>query len=133
VQRTEDDHTGQVLDDWTIGRSARDTRRDLSACFAWKQVGLGFSTLPSRLAEVQRQVVHVSSSRRLRRVEVEDELVDVTGCVGPFYHKITVFYVLDLRANLVFSFLLETRGMELIVTPPIFIYIFYFRESELRT
>jgi hypothetical protein len=27
------------------GRSARDTRRDLAACFAWKQVWLGFPTL----------------------------------------------------------------------------------------
>jgi hypothetical protein len=27
------------------GRSARDTHRDLAACFAWKQVWLGFSSL----------------------------------------------------------------------------------------
>jgi hypothetical protein len=27
------------------GRSTRDTRRDLAACFTWKQVWLGFSTL----------------------------------------------------------------------------------------
>jgi hypothetical protein len=27
------------------GRLARDTRRDLAACFAWKQVRLGFSSL----------------------------------------------------------------------------------------
>jgi hypothetical protein len=27
------------------GRSARDTRRDLAACFVWKQVGLGFLSL----------------------------------------------------------------------------------------
>jgi hypothetical protein len=27
------------------GRSARDTRRDLAACFMWKQVWLGFSSL----------------------------------------------------------------------------------------
>jgi hypothetical protein len=25
---------------------ARDTHRDVAACFAWKQVGLGFSSLP---------------------------------------------------------------------------------------
>jgi hypothetical protein len=36
-------------------RSARDTRRDLVACFAWKQVRLGFPSLASRLAEGQRQ------------------------------------------------------------------------------
>jgi hypothetical protein len=27
------------------GRSARDTRRDLAACFAWKQVWLGFFSM----------------------------------------------------------------------------------------
>jgi hypothetical protein len=27
------------------GRSARDTRRDLAACFVWKQVGIGFTSL----------------------------------------------------------------------------------------
>jgi hypothetical protein len=27
------------------GRSARDTRRDLVSCFAWKQVSLGFPSL----------------------------------------------------------------------------------------
>jgi hypothetical protein len=31
-----------------------DTRRDLAACFGWKQVGLGFSSLASRLAEARR-------------------------------------------------------------------------------
>jgi hypothetical protein len=29
------------------------TRRDLGACFAWKQVGLGFSSLASRLLDAQ--------------------------------------------------------------------------------
>jgi hypothetical protein len=28
------------------GRSVRDTRRDLAACFRWNQVALGFSNLP---------------------------------------------------------------------------------------
>jgi hypothetical protein len=28
-----------------VGRSARDTRRDLAACLAWKQVWLGFPSL----------------------------------------------------------------------------------------
>jgi hypothetical protein len=35
-------------------------------------------------------------------VEAEDGRFDATGCVGPFYHKITVFYVLERRGNLVF-------------------------------
>jgi hypothetical protein len=39
-------------------------------------------------------VVHVASSRRLRRDQVKDERVDAMGCVGPSYAYITVFYVL---------------------------------------
>jgi hypothetical protein len=35
-------------------KTARDTRRDLAACFAWKQVGLGFPSLASKLAEARR-------------------------------------------------------------------------------
>jgi hypothetical protein len=33
---------------------ARDTHRDLAACFLWKRVGLGFLSLASRLVEAQR-------------------------------------------------------------------------------
>jgi hypothetical protein len=36
------------------GRSARDTRQDLAACFVWKQVWLVFSSLAWRLAEARR-------------------------------------------------------------------------------
>jgi hypothetical protein len=36
-----------------------DTPRDLAAFFAWKQVGLGFSNLASRLVEARRWVVHM--------------------------------------------------------------------------
>jgi hypothetical protein len=72
------------------GRMARDTRRDLAACFTWKKVALGFLSQASRLAEAQQRVVHVASSWRLRRVEAEDERVDVTGCVRLFYPKIVV-------------------------------------------
>jgi hypothetical protein len=32
-------------------RTVWDTRRDLAACFVWKQVGLGFPSLASRLVE----------------------------------------------------------------------------------
>jgi hypothetical protein len=35
------------------GRMARDTRRDLAACFTWKEVVLGFPSLASRLAETR--------------------------------------------------------------------------------
>jgi hypothetical protein len=31
------------------------------------------------------QMVHMLSSQRLHQVEAEDERVDATGCVGPFY------------------------------------------------
>jgi hypothetical protein len=71
--------------------SVRDTRRDLAAWFAWKQVALEFFSLTSRLMEARLQVVHVTSSRRSRGVEVENGRVDTTGCVGPFYLKIAVF------------------------------------------
>jgi hypothetical protein len=33
-------------------KMARGTRRDLAACFAWKQIGAGFLSLASRLANV---------------------------------------------------------------------------------
>jgi hypothetical protein len=79
-----------------------DTCRDLAACFTCKQVVLGFRSLVSRLIEARRWVVHVASSRRLHRVETEDGRVDATECIRPFYPKITVFYVLDPRGNLVF-------------------------------
>jgi hypothetical protein len=35
--------------------TALDRRRDLAACFTWKQVELGFPSLTSRLAEAQRR------------------------------------------------------------------------------
>jgi hypothetical protein len=34
--------------------------------------------------------------------QVEDGWVDAMGCVGPFYPKIVVFYVLCPRGSLVF-------------------------------
>jgi hypothetical protein len=77
------------------GRSARDTHRDLAACFAWKQVWLGF---PS---EARRWVVHVAPSRRLRRRQVEDGRVDATDCIGPCYPTFVVFNVLCPRGIVV--------------------------------
>jgi hypothetical protein len=47
-------------------------------------------------------MVHVASSRRLSRVEAEDERVNVTGCVGPFYSNFAVFYVLGRSGILLF-------------------------------
>jgi hypothetical protein len=48
------------------------------------------------------QLVNMTSSRRLHRDQVEDGQVDAMGCVGPFYPKITIFYVLDPMGILVF-------------------------------
>jgi hypothetical protein len=62
-----------------------DMRQDLAACFTWKQVGLGFFSLASRLPEVRRWAVHVAPSQRLRQVQAEDGRVDTIGCIIPFY------------------------------------------------
>jgi hypothetical protein len=88
------------------GMLAWDTRRDLATCFSWKQVRLEFLSLASRLMETQRWVVHMASSWRLHRDEAEDGRVNVMRCIGLFYHKIIVFYVLGSRGNLIFSLLL---------------------------
>jgi hypothetical protein len=80
------------------GRLARDTRRHVAACFAWKQVGLGFSSMTLRLLEAWWRMIHVASSRRLHRDEAEDGRVDAMRCVGTFYQKIIVFYILGHRA-----------------------------------
>jgi hypothetical protein len=42
--------------------TARGTRRDLAACFAWKEVKVEFLSLASRLAELQQRVVHMAPS-----------------------------------------------------------------------
>jgi hypothetical protein len=84
------------------GRTARDAHRDLAACFAWKQVTLGFPSLALRLVETRQRVVHVAPSRRLHRDQVKDGWVDVMGCVGPCYPYFVIFYVLGPRGVVVF-------------------------------
>jgi hypothetical protein len=79
-----------------------DTRQDLAAYFTWKQVALWFLSLALRLAETQLRVVHVASSRRVRREEAEDGWVNIMGCVGSFYPKITISSVLDAMDIVVF-------------------------------
>jgi hypothetical protein len=74
--------------------TARGTHQDPAASFTRKQVRIGFSSLASRLAEVQPWVVDVAPSWRLRRDQVEDRRVDATCCIGLFYPKIIVLYVL---------------------------------------
>jgi hypothetical protein len=49
-------------------------------------------------------MVHVASSRRSRGDEVEDERVDVTGCIGLFYPNFAIFIVLGHKDSLVISF-----------------------------
>jgi hypothetical protein len=39
-------------------------------------------------------MVHVASSQRSRGEEVEDEHVDVMGCIRFFYHNFAIFIVL---------------------------------------
>jgi hypothetical protein len=81
--------------------SAWDMRRDLAACFTWKQVLLGFFSLASRLAEAQRRVVHVAPLRRLHRSQVEDIRVNAMGCVGPCYLCFVIFILLCPRGIVV--------------------------------
>jgi hypothetical protein len=63
----------------------------------------------------------VSPSRRLRRSQVEDGLVDATDCVGLCYHIFTVFYILDSSSILViypfvWSYIYDPREIELLDT-----------------
>jgi hypothetical protein len=54
-------------------KMALDTRRDLAACFAWKQVGVGFPSLASRL--VEEQCGWCTWHHRGGRVEVKQKTV----------------------------------------------------------
>jgi hypothetical protein len=84
-------------------RTAWDTHKDLVACFAWKQVTLGFPCLALRLTESRRRAVHVAPSRRLRRDKVKVGRVDAMGCVRPGHPYFVVFYVLGYRGIVVFE------------------------------
>jgi hypothetical protein len=83
-------------------KTARGTCRDLAGYFTWKQVGLGFSNLASRLTETRLRVVHVAPSWRLSRVQAEDGQVDAMGCVRSCYPCFAVFYILGPRSIVVF-------------------------------
>jgi hypothetical protein len=74
--------------------------QDLAACFTWKQVGLGFPSLASRLVEAW--MVHVASSQRLHREQFEYRQVNAMGCDGLCYPYFAVFDVLGTKGNLVF-------------------------------
>jgi hypothetical protein len=79
-----------------------DMHRDLAACFAWKQVGLGFPSLVSRLAEAWWRVVHMAPPQMLRWSQVEDGRVDGMGCVRPCNPCFAVFVLLGPRGIVVF-------------------------------
>jgi hypothetical protein len=57
-------------------RRCEDTRQHSVSCFVKKQVGLGFSSFASKLAEEQWRVVHVASLWRSRGSEVKDNWFD---------------------------------------------------------
>jgi hypothetical protein len=75
--------------------------RDLAACFTWKQVWLGFSSLALRLANARRWAMHVAPSQRLRWSQVKDGWVDATGYIGPCYPCFAVFMLLGPRGIVV--------------------------------
>jgi hypothetical protein len=60
------------------------------------------SQFGSKLVEVQRQMVHVASSRRSRGVKDKDKRINVVDFVGSFYSKIIVFVMLGLKSIVVF-------------------------------
>jgi hypothetical protein len=81
-------------------------RRHPVACFIVKQVGLGFSSFTSKLAEEQWQVMHMASSRKSHESEAKDDRFDGIGCgaveVGPNYTSLVVIFLLAHRGILVF-------------------------------
>jgi hypothetical protein len=50
------------------------------------------------------RMVHVASSWRSRGDEAKDGWVDAIGCIGLFYLKFVVFFVLGHKGSLVISF-----------------------------
>jgi hypothetical protein len=65
-------------------------------------MGLGFPSLVSRLVEARQWMVHVAPSWMSHEDQVEDGWVDATGCIGPCYPYLSVFFVLGPRGILVF-------------------------------
>jgi hypothetical protein len=46
-------------------KTARDTHRDLAACFTWKRVRVGFPSFASKLANERRRVVHMDVKQKM--------------------------------------------------------------------
>jgi hypothetical protein len=78
------------------------------ACFVVKQVGLGFPSFTSKLAEELWRVVHVVSSWRSRGSEAKDSRFDGVECstveVRSNYSSLDVIFLLAHRGILVFCF-----------------------------
>jgi hypothetical protein len=62
----------------------------------------GLLRLEASRGRISRSSLKTGGGATAGGVEAEDGWVDATGCVRPFYHKITNFYVLGPRGNLVF-------------------------------
>jgi hypothetical protein len=89
-------------------KTAWGTRRDLVACFAWKQVGLGFPSLASRLVVARHKWCTWHHHRGLVEVKPKDRRFDGVGCgaveVRPIYPSLVVIFLLAHRGILVFWF-----------------------------
>jgi hypothetical protein len=72
------------------------------------------------------RMVHVASSQRSCRDEVDDGRVDVIGCIRFFYSNFTVFFVLCHKSSLVISFSInmtpwaggEASNLAILLSPP---------------
>jgi hypothetical protein len=91
-------------------KMAWDTCQDLAACFACKQVKLGFLSLTSRLAEVW----HGWSTWHHRGGRVELELkMDGSMCIRLFYPNFAIFVILSHKGSLVIYFPINS-----VIEPP---------------
>jgi hypothetical protein len=81
---------------------------------------------------VAARMVHVASSWRLRRGQVEDRRFDAMSCVRPYYSCFVVFIVSGPRGNLVFLvFCLDLSNGPRDMTPYHFSsFILYFLDYE---
>jgi hypothetical protein len=74
----------------------RDKCRDLAACFAWKRVRLGFSSLASRLAEVWHRWFTWHHRRGCMEMKLKTD--------GSMRQNFAIFIVLGHKGSLVISF-----------------------------
>jgi hypothetical protein len=86
----------------------RGMRRDIVACFSWKQVEQRFSSLASRLVEAQCGWCTWHHHRGHVEVKPKDGRFNGVGCdaveVSPNYPSLVVIFLLAHRGSLVFYF-----------------------------